>query len=151
VRTVADVEEIRYDDETKLAEVLVGRRIVEIRKGKTPPDEDWYRSGAMDQIEYVLDDGTVLEARETDGGCGCSNGCWSVAAPDVAPDQVITSVETVEELDGEWSSHGDGEATLRLFVYADQVKTELVTSQGGDNGCYGWGYALYVRRQGGTS
>lgn len=145
MRTVAEIEQVTYYDVQALTGVLVGRRIVSTRKGKTH-DEDYPWDNGRDRIEYVLDDGTVLEARETDGGCGCSNGCWSVAGPDLVPDQVITSVEVAEELDGEWSTHGDGEATLRLFVYADTVKTELVTSQGEDNGYYGWGYALFVKR-----
>lgn len=134
--------DIAYDDQAALRELLVGRRIVETRKS-TAKTWDW--SDEMDSIEFVLDDGQVLKAIATDGGCACSNGCWSVESPDVvAPDQVITSVETVEDLDGEYSVHGDGGATLRLFVYAAGIRTEIVRSEGGDNGYYGWGYALLV-------
>jgi hypothetical protein len=134
---------VAYDDVDAIKAALVGRRIIETRKGK---QEEWYR-GPLDTIEFVLDDGTILEARETDGGCACSNGCWSVESVDAAPTQVITNVEAVEELDDNgYTTHGDGTATLRLFVYADQVKAELVKSVGGDNGYYGWGYELVVKR-----
>jgi hypothetical protein len=133
---------IGYDDQLALRELLVGRRIVETRKS-TAKAESW--SDEMNAVEFVLDDGQVLKAIATDGGCACSNGCWSVENPDVvAPDQIITGVETAEDLDGEWSTHGDGSATLRLFVYAAGIKSEIVRSEGGDNGYYGWGYALLV-------
>jgi hypothetical protein len=131
--------QIDYNDTTALRAALVGRRIVETRKGVVK--EGWDKG--MDSIEFVLDDGTILEAREADGGCACTNGCWSVEAPAEPPTSVITNVEVVDEKDSEWSES----ATLRMFVYAEGIPTatELIRSEGGDNGYYGWGYHVYVK------
>ena len=132
--------QITYNDVEALKKILVGKRIVGSRKGTRSDAYD----PDLDFIEFILDDGTVLEARATDGGCSCSNGCWSVENS-VLPDaeSIITNVECAEDAD-EWGYS----ATLRLSVYADDVKTELVKSEGGDNGYYGWGYALFVKTPG---
>lgn len=130
---------IAYDDQAALHALLVGRRIVETRTS-TAKSEPW--SDEMNSLEFVLDDGQVLKAIATDGGCACSNGCWSVENAAPAPEQVITGVSIAEEM--EYGEHGDGSATLRLFVYAEGTQAEIVRSEGGDNGYYGWGYALLV-------
>jgi len=122
---------IDYNDNDRLREIMVGRRIVETRKNT---------EGGLDKIEFILDNGTVLQAVETDGGCGCSNGCWSVDAPNDAPTQVITNVEVIDEITNDYGES----ATLRMFVYAEGIKTEIIRSEGGDNGYYGWGYNVFV-------
>lgn len=131
--------EVTYNDTDALRAALVGRKIIETRHGEGKRNE---YSDPMPAISFVLDDGTILEAIATDGGCACSNGCWSVENPESAPSQVITNVEVIDEPDTE--GFGDS-ATLRMFVYADNVKTELVRSVGMDNGYYGWGYAVAVK------
>lgn len=127
------IRSLEYNDVEQMKQVLVGRRIVSTKA----TDLDTYRG----QIEFTLDDGHVFVAEEADGGCACSNGCFNVANPETT-DQVITDVQFVEEPE---SPVTDYLATLRLFVYADQIKTELVRSQGTDNGYYGWGYHVTVR------
>jgi hypothetical protein len=130
--------EIDYNDEKALTALLVGRRIIETRHTKVR-DRSW--RGDLDAIQFVLDDGQVLEVQEADGGCACSNGCWSVENPETAPTSVITRVEVIDE---KHDTYGES-ATLRMFVYIDQIKTELVRSEGGDNGYYGWGYNVVVK------
>jgi hypothetical protein len=126
------MNEITYNDTDRLRKIMVGRRIVETRKIKAP-----YHT---DSIEFVLDNGTILKATESYGCGGCSNGYWSVDAPNDAPTQVITNVEVVDE----FNTSGPDEATLRMFVYAEGIKTEIVRSSGSDNGYYGWGYEVFV-------
>lgn len=137
------MNEVAYDDEESLRNILVGRSIVKIEKLLTAPYSAW-SSETLDSIEFTLDDGTVLEAREADGGCACSNGCWSVATSIEGPTSVITNVEVVEDLEGS-SEHRDGYGTLRMFIYTENGPVEAITSEGGDNGYYGWGYHVYVK------
>jgi len=124
------MNEIDYNDIDRLRKIMVGRRIVETRKGV---------DNGMDSLEFVLDNGTILQALEAFGGC-CENGCWTVDAPNDAPTQVITDVEVVDDYLDDWQS----EATLRMFIYAEGIKTEIVRSEGTDNGYYGWGYHVFV-------
>lgn len=134
---------IEYDDIDALRSTLIGRKIVGMERGTEsgfglfPPS---WRGAGMDAIKYTLDDGTLLYAVDTDGGCACSNGCFAVEASDEYPSSVITAVDQVEEADGSESAH------IRLFVYTEGIKTELLNSYGGDNGYYGWGHAIYIER-----
>lgn len=129
---------IDYNDEAALREVLVGRRIVEVREFA---EKDWGYRDPLDHIEFVLDNGVTLEAIETDGGCSCSNGCFSVEQVQAAPATVITNVEVVEETD---ESFGDRDGVIKLFVYSEGISTQILESSGTDNGYYGWGFDLTV-------
>lgn len=136
---------IDYSDVDKLKAALVGRSIV----STTSQGSDYDRV-----LTFVLDDGTLLKAHATDGGCACSNGCFTVAPGNVAKG-TITNVE-VEEIASSWSSDGgkrvepgsisDGEAKIRVFVYGDLGQQVLVESEGSDNGYYGWGFWLSVEK-----
>lgn len=140
----------------------------------------------LDVIEYTLDDGTVLSAYETDGGCACSNGCFSVELGEDTERRLIgatiMSVRTEERLEDSYGAIDDpdkvkvfvdgegeggyGSAEMFVFVYTDlhppvarigetstgepvtseQDPLPLVSSAGSDNGYYGWGFGLRVRR-----
>jgi hypothetical protein len=128
-------ERIAYNDDAALNSVLVGRRIV----GTETLDAD---SEFSKVIQFTLDDGTILSAHATDGGCACNNGCWSVDNP-ATPTGIIMNVETTEVSDGYES------AIMRLYVFTDiESASELIVSSGADNGYYGWGYFLTVERYG---
>ena len=137
--------DVQYDDTEMLKRLLVGREIVRVDKDIKRFDE-WH-SRNMAVISFTLDNGVVLEARETDGGCSCSNGCWSVAN-NAIPEGVIMNVE-IEETDpetGEPVRRDDEWAIIRMFVMDDLGnRVPLIESEGGDNGYYGWGYELHVR------
>ena len=138
---------VEYHDVAALKKALVGRSIV------STLSEGW---GVDRVLTFVLDDGTLLRAHATHGGCACSNGCFTVE-PGTTVRGTITNVE-VEELAENWDTRGaqpvtpgsvsDGEATIRVFVYGELGKALLVESQGGDNGFYGWGFWLSVVRPG---
>lgn len=126
---------IEYTDAAKIKSALVGRSIVTtISEGQ---DTDRV-------LSFVLDDGTVLKAHATDGGCACSNGCFTVAPVNVIKG-TITNVEvrefrqTWDGAEGEQIEPGsdrDGSAVIRVFVYADLGEQVLVESEGSDNGYY---------------
>jgi hypothetical protein len=127
---------IEYNDVDTLKKLLVGRSITATSSEGDPGS--YYRT-----IDFTLDNGMVLRAHATDGGCACSNGCFTVEPNPEDIVGTIMNVEVAEDL--EYGSIGDGEATIRLFVYSDlDTRQALVTSQGGDNGYYGWGFWLSV-------
>lgn len=138
---------IDYTEVEKIKAALVGRTITNtLSRG-----QDYDRV-----VSFVLDDGTVLNAHAQDGGCGCSNGCFTVE-PGNNIRGTITNVEVQEiasvydydshqDVEGEVEpgSVSDGQATINVFVYTDLGQHTLVTSEGGDNGYYGWGFWLSV-------
>jgi len=136
---------VEYTDVAAIKESLVGRSIV-----STLSEGD----GVDRVLTFVLDDGTLLRAHATDGGCACSNGCFTVEPGNVVRG-TITNVE-VEEFASSWDTAGeqpvapgsvsDGEGTIRIFVYGELGKQLLVESQGSDNGYYGWGFWLSAVR-----
>jgi hypothetical protein len=140
-----DEAAIEYTDTDRIRTALVGRAIV----GTSVEGTDYDRV-----ISFHLDDGTQLKAHATDGGCGCSNGCFSVA-PGNTVRGTITNVE-VKEFATDWSSDpereiepgsiSDGSATIKIFVYGELGEQLLVSSEGGDNGYYGWGFWLSVEK-----
>ncbi|QNJ55925.1 hypothetical protein SEA_RASPUTIA_35 [Microbacterium phage Rasputia] len=204
-----DYSDIRYDDADTLRSVLIGQKIVEIGEttgeaieqakhdlehekweagGKIGPEPWKSHSYNRDEYDRVLlfrlSGGMTLRAHAHDGGCGCSNGCFTV---DIAEEvrakllgATILSVEVEERnLDyrrltpedpgydaekdaasriGQWAyvegdlrgpdSSDDDSARIRVFVYTDLVpeRQPLVTSEGGDNGYYGWGFHWSVDR-----
>lgn len=161
--TIENTDRISYHDQAALAEALVGRRIVRFEDGKAKVDPDgysWAREPYDRVLTFHLDNGAILTAHAHDGGCGCTNGCFTVEPPADLPRGTIMSVK-VQEIAGTFDydkgeevrtevtpgeSGGDGSATIRLFVYTELGEVALVTSEGGDNGYYGWGYHLELHR-----
>lgn len=143
---------IDYTDTERIREALVGRSIV----GQEVEGSDYRKV-----ITFTLDDGTKLRAHATDGGCACSNGCFTVNT-EVTASGTILGVEMEERASGYRYNHEsgayehfedepveprsirDGSAVIRLFIYDELGKHTLVTSKGGDNGYYGWGYYLTI-------
>lgn len=139
---------IAYTDVEALKEVLVGRSIVAVES----TGQELTRV-----LSYRLDDGTVLKAHATDGGCACSNGCFTVEPGATPLKGTIMNVE-VGEFEQNWGStagegeayepgsRSDGSALIRIFVYTELGgdRETLVESEGGDNGYYGWGFNLTV-------
>lgn len=113
-----------HDNEVGLAELLVGRSIVET-EGET----------------LILDDGTELAVVGNEGCGGCPSGFYSVERVSTFPN-AITSVSVVE-------SEKSGETVYSLYVYAEGVFGEVATITGDDgNGYYGTGFRIYVSKKG---
>jgi len=148
-------ERIDYYDIEKIRAALVGRSIV-----NTLSEGDKYDR----VLTFVLDDGTLLRAHATDGGCGCSNGCFTVDPGDTVRGTIL-NVEVEERplkfdftfgLASDAEKEGDpyppgseeyGSAVIRVFVYTELGQQTLLSSEGGDNGYYGWGFWLDVVRE----
>ncbi|QGZ16687.1 hypothetical protein PBI_DEWDROP_39 [Microbacterium phage Dewdrop] len=177
-------ETIAYDDKDELVSVLVGHRISSITettgralaKAKDPKGTYYGNRGEYDDVlEFHLDNGVTLRAHAHDGGCGCSNGCFSVDLEEdvkakligatilgVQVEETVTDYYSNDEtpnviINGEGNVPSDGSSTIRVFVYTDLASTmpvgepdpsrlPLVTSMGGDNGYYGWGFHFSVDR-----
>ena len=144
---IVNVSEIPYNDLETLRNVLVGQTIEEITYLSMDNEDEWSEIKELLHIFFKLSNGMELEAIETDGGCACSNGCWSVKS-EATVGSTIMGVE-IEERDnytGELftSDVYEGSATIKLFVLTDAGKQGLVVSSGEDNGYYGWGFHLRV-------
>jgi hypothetical protein len=118
-------------DEDGIRDLLVGRRIVEVRE-KTS--------------ELVLDNGDVLKFYANEGGCACSAGDYEITKL-AGVENAIMGVELVEEnlgADG-WSE----ERRYSIFVLAEGVESResILEVEGDDgNGFYGTGYRVYVTK-----
>lgn len=122
------------DDEKEIREVLVGRRIVEVRERTS---------------EMVLDDGTVLKFEANEGGCACSAGDYSITKL-AGVDNAIMSVEVVEDSIPyeERNDYGDSQR-YSIFVMAEGVqgRESIFEVEGDDgNGYYGTGFRIYVEK-----
>lgn len=115
-------------DENKIADLLIGRRIVNVEN---------------DLLQ--LDDGTVLRVIPNEGCGGCSSG-WYYLRQLNQVSNAITSVEfTCEELPNEYFMSDD--TAYRIYVYADGIagKQTLLSVEGNDgSGYYGTGYEINV-------
>lgn len=114
--------------ETEMKSLLLGRKIVKTEK-----------IGDQEAV-LVLDDGTELVAIGNEGCGGCGNG-WYYLDELNECDNVITNVECCVEYD----RYDD---VYHLFVYADNRKINCMQYSGSDNGYYGTGYDLYIRKPG---
>ena len=129
-----------YEDTTEVEALLVGRRIVKIKRVKNGSENG-------DLAILTLDNGTKIELGGHDGGCACSSGCYELGhLTDLSEvDNIITSVlfdssgvtsGSYEELGGEY----------RIFVFAGNRAIQLAGFDGDDgNGYYGTGYYLTVK------
>lgn len=127
-----DGNAIEYNDVDALKEALVGREIL----GFVSEGLGTYRGS----VQIQLDNGDVLTGWEADGGCACSNGCFDLTQPE-APKGTVMNVEVEETEDGYESG------TIRLFVYTEFGRTNILESSGSDNGYYGWGYHLTLNKK----
>lgn len=115
-----------YDDIDSLKAALVGRKIINLAS----------EGSEFNKVDtFVLDDGSLLKAHAADGGCACSNGCFSVESSAVGG--TIMSISLDEHVEGE-------EGIITVFVMTDMESGALVRSEGGDNGYYGWGFTFSV-------
>lgn len=116
-----------YDFESKVRDVLFGRKIVEteVLDGQT--------------ARIKLDNGVELFAVGNEGCGGCMNG-WYFLDELNDCDNVITDV-TCETGVSEFSD----DDVYHIFVYADNKKINCLQFSGHDNGYYGTGYLLVVR------
>jgi hypothetical protein len=113
--------------EAEMKSLLVGRKIVEVN-----------RIGGQ-EAALVLDDGTELVAVGNEGCGGCGNG-WYYLDELNGCDNAVTNVECCIE-SGKYSDD-----VYHLFVFADNEKINCLQFSGSDNGYYGTGYDLYVRK-----
>lgn len=114
------------DFESKVEDLLVGRKIIEIKR----IDEH--------TANLVLDNGTELVAVGNEGCGGCGNG-WYYLDELNGCDNAITKVECCCE-----GTQDDDNGVYHLFVFADNQKINCLQFSGYDNGWYGTGYDLYV-------
>lgn len=121
-----------YSDIDELKKALIGRSIEKVES----TDLGSYHG----EVKLTLDNGDVLTAYEADGGCACSNGCFDLT-PKLERSGTILNVE----IDDPEGGNGDGFGQIKLFIYTELGKQEALVSEGGDNGYYGWGYALSLK------
>lgn len=119
---------IEYGDDKAFNELLVGRKVT-----------------AVTEDTLVLDDSTVLTVEPNIGGCSCGAGDYWINELNSC-DNIITKAET------EWSENDDYNNVIRLFVYAENKKINLIEVEGNDgSGYYGSGYEVAVRLPSGAS
>jgi hypothetical protein len=131
-------------DADKIAELLLGRRIVQAEMGEFDyPGRSGWDNRAEGRL--VLDDGTVLYLAGHDGGCACNAGCYPLEKV-AAVDNIITNVRVEANPTGDgYDDYGDG--TYRIYVIADATEINVAEFVGTDgNGYYGTGFALTVIR-----
>lgn len=123
----ADCDDSDFEDRVKA--LLLYRKVVSAKI----IDEDEIVA------ELTLDNGTVLRACGTQGCGGCCNG-WTFIEDLNTCENAITNVEC--------TASGDmvEEAIYRIFVFAENKKIKLLELKGYDNGYYGFGYWLEVKR-----
>lgn len=89
--------------------------------------------------ELTLDNGVVLEAYGNQGCGGCENGWYYLTELNTC-DNVITRVELVETV------NEIGDDVFSIFVYAEDNRINLLSYEGGDNGYYGVGYEIKIKK-----
>lgn len=123
--------EIDYTQKDRIEELLLGHSI-----------------RVVNDHTVTLDDGTMLELPDTDGGCACSAGCYDLVVLQ-GIDNVITKVEFVDDPTDDNSYPKKG--IYQIFVYAENERVNLATWEGSDgNGYYGTGYSIKIRPIGGV-
>lgn len=118
-----------------LKELLVGRRIVEVK------DKGYDNSG------LVLDNGVTLYVVPNEGCGGCPAGQWWIKRIDKA-DSAITDVRWEEKTFNYDKNHEEEcDIRVKVFVYteSDIEAKEILTLEGyEDNGFYGEGFELFL-------
>lgn len=160
-------DDIDYDDVDTLRALLAGQQITAITEttaGEIEGRADGYGRDEYDKvIEYHLASGVTLRAHARDGGCGCTNGCFTVDVPHDARQKLIgatiMNVTTEEKASEGWSENPevlivdgngeppfDGSSEIKVFAYLPGIDEPavLVESAGSDNGYYGWGFHFSI-------
>lgn len=98
----------------------------------------------VDRDNHViqLDNGIQLILPDTDGGCGCSAGCYDLAVLNDIPN-IITKVEFVNDPAGD--DYPQGKGRYEIYVFTGESRINLASWEGSDgNGYYGTGYTIIV-------
>lgn len=133
---------LTQNDEQRIRELLVGRRIVEVEKGSFAlPKDASHWSSTRAEGRCVLDDGTQVLVLPNEGCGGCTSG-WYHLEHLATVDNAITDVRLATE------SHPDATIepqSYRIYVLADAVEINAIQVDGDDgNGYYGSGYELFI-------
>ncbi|PPG29669.1 hypothetical protein [Pseudoclavibacter sp. RFBB5] len=139
---------VGYDDEKAISAAITGRTIAAIdheHHGDLQWSDEHRPSGGYSTLILTLDDGTKFVAQEADGGCACSNGCFSVEPSEGISRLIGATILNATVDEHKTDDYGDS-AVIKLFVYVEGLTgaQELFSSEGTDNGYYGWGYHLFV-------
>lgn len=136
------IKHFNQEDGDAIAELLVGRRIVEADMDGEYPEYERAYSWDRPEGRLVLDDGTVLYLTGNDGGCACSAGCYPLKHV-AATENIITSARLHCSPDEDYRQEGEG--VYRIFVFAGAEEINVASFEGSDgNGYYGTGFALTV-------
>lgn len=136
------MEEIYTNEEDKIRNVLMGKRIVGAEIGDFTAEAGGDRWNPVTG-KLTLNDGTVIYIAPNQGGCACSAGDYFLTSL-ATVDNIITDVKAVaeEEDKDNWDY---GSTSYRIYVIADNVQINAVQIDGDDgNGYYGTGYELFV-------
>lgn len=117
-----NTERISYSDEDQIRELLLGRTVTKV-----------------DEETLSLDDGTILTIVPNEGCGGCGNGWYSLSELNECPVNAVMNVEF------EWGEDGSTDH-FRVFVLAQDRRILLIDVEGYDNGYYGSGYWIDVKR-----
>ena len=118
---------IEYDEEQKIEELLLYRKIVKV-EGET----------------LFLDNGIELKIKGNEGCC-CGAGWYKVTELNTC-ENAITNVEFVEDND---TKDDYDETSYKIFVLAADERIKILQVDGDDgNGYYGTGYTIYVTIKG---
>lgn len=127
-----------HEDVAALKSALIGRRIVAAERSKERRVSD---AGLL-----TLDDGSKLRVIPSVGCGGCNSGWYEIESLTTF-DNVITRVETTDDLVdwGDSVSYDDRENTLTINVYAEGISATVARVVGSvGNGYYGRGYEFEV-------
>lgn len=139
-------------DETRLRDLLIGRKVERVEMRDEAPPDTYYESGPTGRLH--LSDGRVLRVWGNEGGCSCGAGDYPLARL-AEFDNVITNVEVEAAPDGDdvpcrtcgkdYCFDHENPGFYRIHVFAGQEKTLLASFEGTDgNGYYGTGWWLSV-------
>lgn len=116
--------ELDYWEEERIKELLLYRRIVEVR-GDT----------------LILDNGVQLEVRGNEGCGGCASGNYDVT-------EINTCFNAITDVEFECEPTDEiyDEQAYRIYVLSADERTKVVQVEGTDgNGYYGTGYSIRVK------
>lgn len=108
---------IHHDDEARLNEAFVGRKVIEVTDDT-----------------FILDDGSKLTVVPNEGCGGCGEGWYEISSI-ASFDHVITGVKVDAD---RYETH------FNLIFYSVGIQGKGLEVTGGDNGYYGTGFSVRV-------